>query len=103
MGVPLEEMDAVFGEGTYHVTVSLHNNLISFSFCTDAREEEIDNLESERASLVSGAIPTNSHLAINNNTSSGRDNSPSQRGWVSRLLRKGDGRAPYQPIADGEE
>ncbi|KDQ63513.1 hypothetical protein JAAARDRAFT_202943 [Jaapia argillacea MUCL 33604] len=75
-GIPLEEMDALFGE--------------------DELEERFDN-ESERASLVSTPLPTN-HQAI---TTPHRKSSSPRRGWVSRLF--GRGRPTYQPIADGEE
>jgi sugar porter (SP) family MFS transporter len=77
-GVPLEEMDAVFGE--------------------DKREEEQDN-DSERASLVSNSRSTN-HQSIN---SYPRPKRPSDsRGWFSRLFRS-DGRSMYTPLTDGEE
>ncbi|TFY77217.1 hypothetical protein EWM64_g6795 [Hericium alpestre] len=77
-GVPLEEMDAVFGE--------------------DEREEAEEN-ESERASLMSNTIPTN-HQSIS--PSHVRNNAASS-GWVSRIMGRTDGRASYEPIADGEE
>jgi len=77
MGVPLEEMDAVFGE--------------------EELEERLDN-ESERASLVSNTLPIN-HQAARPRL---RSSSPSARGWVSRLMRRNDGRAHYEPIADAE-
>ncbi|KAL0951344.1 hypothetical protein HGRIS_008048 [Hohenbuehelia grisea] len=67
-------MDAVFGE--------------------DAREEAFDN-ESERASLVSNALPTY-HQA--RSSSAPR----AQRGWLSRVLNKDDGRAAYEPISTDE-
>ncbi|KII93797.1 hypothetical protein PLICRDRAFT_36028 [Plicaturopsis crispa FD-325 SS-3] len=78
MGVPLEEMDAVFGE-----------------------EERKDN-ESERASLVSGSsLPTN-HQSINTPSRS-KHNREASRGWVSRLLYSSDNRASYEPINDSDE
>jgi sugar porter (SP) family MFS transporter len=79
MGVPLEEMDAVFGE--------------------DEREEQLDN-ESERASLVAGTLPTN-HQAIRPLPK--RPNTSPGRGWVSRLTGRTNGRPSYTPIADDEE
>jgi len=75
MGVPLEEMDAVFGE-----------------------EERLD-YESERASLMSRA--NSDRLSVG----SGRRpkvSNPAERGWVSRLLYRDD-RSTYRPIEDVEE
>lgn len=75
-GVPLEEMDAVFGE-----------------------EERLD-YESERASLMSntrspsirsGSVHSNSQRKV-----------ATERGWVSRLLYRDD-RSTYQPIGEGDE
>ncbi|KIM75368.1 hypothetical protein PILCRDRAFT_78995 [Piloderma croceum F 1598] len=95
MGVPLEEMDAVFGEGSlFRVVVRPHTDI----FCAEELEERLDN-ESERASLVSNTLPIN-HQAIRPRL---RSSSPSARGWVSRLMRRNDGRAHYEPIADAEE
>jgi hypothetical protein len=65
----------------------------------DELEERLDN-ESERASLVGGTLPTN-HQAIHPRPA--RNSSPSGRGWVSRIMRRNDGRASYQPIMDAEE
>jgi hypothetical protein len=95
MGVPLEEMDAVFGEGSlFRVVVRPDTDI----FCAEELEERLDN-ESERASLVSNTLPIN-HQAIRPRL---RSSSPSARGWVSRLMRRNDGRAHYEPIADAEE
>ncbi|KAA1468280.1 general substrate transporter [Dentipellis sp. KUC8613] len=77
-GVPLEEMDAVFGE--------------------DEREEALEN-ESERASLVSSSIHTN-HQSIS--PPRVKRHNPASTGWVSRILGRTDGRASYEPIADNE-
>jgi len=75
-GVPLEEMDAVFGE--------------------DAREEELDNrsINSESTSLLPGT-PTNRHVISD---PSGLD---SNKGFWERLFnkRKGTSSARYTPIA----
>ncbi|KAF4605108.1 hypothetical protein EYR40_003891 [Pleurotus pulmonarius] len=73
-GVPLEEMDAVFGE--------------------DAREEQFDN-ESERASLMSRTATIDQY-------SSPPSPKRQQGNWVSRLTRRDDGRAAYQPISGDE-
>jgi len=72
-GVPLEEMDAVFGE-----------------------EERLDN-ESERASLVSSVIPTNHHAI--NRPKQRRES----RSWVDWLLSRNEHRATYEPIEDHDE
>jgi len=76
MGVPLEEMDAVFGE--------------------DEQEERFDN-ESERTSLVSHAPPTNHH------TISSTRSRRSRQGWFSRMLNGNDRHARYEPIGSNEE
>jgi len=75
MGVPLEEMDAVFGE--------------------DEQEEQFDN-QSERTSLISGGLPTN-HSAIV------PSRSRQSRGWFSRLLNGNDRRTNYVPTSSSEE
>lgn len=75
-GVPLEEMDAVFGE--------------------DLREEQEDN-ESEVTSLVS-SLPTNasSHARA---TQRRRRRQLESKGWFSRLLGGNErGRASYEAI-----
>ncbi|KAI0814889.1 general substrate transporter [Irpex lacteus] len=75
MGVPLEEMDAVFGE--------------------EEEQERLEDEESERASLVSRTSrlsrpPTRSGVAL-----------PTGNGFFNRLVN-GSHRAQYQPIQDGE-
>lgn len=80
MGVPLEEMDAVFGE--------------------DERQEALDNA-SERESLVSHS-PSSNHQSINSYNP--RKRSSSRRGIVSRMFGGGGGgggrrsRSSYEPI-----
>ncbi|KAN0100527.1 General substrate transporter [Tylopilus felleus] len=76
MGVPLEEMDAVFGE-----------------------EERLD-YESERASLMSGT--QSDRFSVGSGSRRPKVNSPSGRGWVSRLLYRND-RSAYRPIGGEEE
>ncbi|VDB99738.1 unnamed protein product [Peniophora sp. CBMAI 1063] len=83
-GVPLEEMDAVFGE--------------------DEREEREENEEEdERASLMSGSrsgsVSSRSSHASRKSLQAGA----ASQGWVSRLMGRTQNRANYQPIADGEE
>ncbi|KAJ6621623.1 general substrate transporter [Mycena sp. CBHHK59/15] len=77
-GVPLEEMDAVFGE--------------------DEREERLDNesLASERASLMSNSLPSN-HQAITSSRYRGN------RSWFGRLFKREDGGPAYQPVAARED
>ncbi|KIK96005.1 hypothetical protein PAXRUDRAFT_826425 [Paxillus rubicundulus Ve08.2h10] len=74
-GVPLEEMDAVFGE-----------------------EERLD-YESERASLISNS--PSDQLSVSSHRRPKISN-PAERGWVSRVLYRND-RSTYRPIGDGEE
>ncbi|KAG1757688.1 general substrate transporter [Suillus lakei] len=80
-GVPLEEMDAVFGE-----------------------EERLD-YESERASLVSNTrSPSVRSGSVRSGSvhSGSRRKAATERGWVSRLLYRDD-RSTYQPIGEGDE
>ncbi|KAI0361296.1 general substrate transporter [Trametes cingulata] len=74
-GVPLEEMDAVFGE--------------------EELEERLEDEESERASLVSRQSSRSRRSA--------RLPGAAGQGLVSRLLGRTDGRASYEPIRDGDE
>lgn len=90
-GVPLEEMDAVFGEGAVL--------LVTATSASDQYTEERLDYESERASLMSNA--RSDRLSV----SSGRRpkaNNPVERGWVSRVLYRND-RSTYEPIGDSEE
>jgi len=78
MGVPLEQMDAVFGE--------------------EELEERLEDEESERASLVSRRSSRSSR------SSRIRVKPRSQGpGFFARLFGKTDRRAPYEPIRDGDE
>ncbi|KAH9846809.1 general substrate transporter [Lenzites betulinus] len=74
-GVPLEEMDAVFGE--------------------EELEERLEDEESERASLMSRRSSRSRRSA--------RLPGAAGQGLVSRLLGRTDGRASYEPIRDGDE
>ncbi|KAJ7125692.1 general substrate transporter [Mycena crocata] len=73
-GVPLEEMDAVFGE--------------------DERDERMDNesFVSERASLMATSLPINHPSRHSGN-----------RSWFSRLLKREGSGPAYQPVAGNEE
>jgi len=75
-GVPLEEMDRVFGE--------------------DEREEALEN-ESEITSLI-----PNSPRRARQSLSPQRKN-PQGRAWVNRMFGGVNSRALYEPIADSEE
>ncbi|KAJ3515282.1 hypothetical protein NLJ89_g1870 [Agrocybe chaxingu] len=76
-GVPLEEMDAVFGE--------------------EAREEQLDN-ESETTSLVQGppADPERLRTSRTGFEDTGNERRPS---WLSRLFAKNRSRSDYEPIS----
>ncbi|KAI0274743.1 general substrate transporter [Gloeopeniophorella convolvens] len=77
-GVPLEEMDQVFGE--------------------DEREEALEN-ESEIASLIPGS-PRHRRQSL---SPSRKDVSSPERGWLGRIFGGSANRASYQPIGDSEE
>jgi len=93
-GVPLEEMDAVFGEGNVEKDMT-EGWCLRCSHLPDEQEARLDN-ESERTSLVSSPLPTN-HQAISSSRS--RRNP----GWFSRLLSGKGSIAGYERIASGEE
>ncbi|KAJ7169771.1 general substrate transporter [Mycena filopes] len=75
-GVPLEEMDAVFGE--------------------DERDERMDNesLTSERASLVARRLPSNHRTTSSRSQGGGRS-------WLRLFQRESSGPS-YQPVANDE-
>ncbi|KAF8269317.1 general substrate transporter [Lactarius quietus] len=77
-GVPLEEMDRVFGE--------------------DEREEALEN-ESEVTSL----IPDTPRRGRQSFSPSRNDTAAQSRGWISRVLGGANTRALYEPIASSEE
>jgi len=81
-GVPLEEMDAVFGE--------------------DEREEQLDNESdvSERASLVSNANPL-THDSINPAIPAKRRST--SRGWFGRIFNRKPAETSYEPISSRED
>ncbi|KAG5351830.1 hypothetical protein C0989_004777 [Termitomyces sp. Mn162] len=89
-GVPLEEMDAIFGEGAYYCGPwKLH--CITRSE-TDEREEQLDN-ESERTSLVSNSLPTD-HQTIRSVPRP--SNNSRNRSWFGGLFNRRGGN--YDPI-----
>jgi len=77
-GVPLEEMDRVFGE--------------------DEREEALEN-ESEVTSL----IPDTPRRGRQSFSPSRNDPATRSRGWINRVLGGANTRALYEPIASSEE
>lgn len=95
MGVPLEEMDAVFGEGNvhYHSAVPIYSTVLA-----EELEERLEDEESERASLVSrrSSRSRRSRLSV---TRAGVN--PEGRGVLSRLLSQRS-RANYEPIQGDE-
>ncbi|KAF8078736.1 general substrate transporter [Lyophyllum atratum] len=78
-GVPLEEMDAVFGE--------------------DEQEELYDN-QSERASLVSSTPSFNHGASRSTPLSRGDTQGPS---WLSKLFNRRANRERYEPIISAED
>lgn len=93
-GVPLEEMDAVFGEGNF----SIFPHEIAPQAPPDERDEQLEN-ESERTSLVTGNFPTN-HQTISAHPRSLRTG---ERSWLSRMFNRTDGRTRYEPVEPDEE
>ncbi|KAI0001912.1 general substrate transporter [Russula vinacea] len=77
-GVPLEEMDRVFGE--------------------DEREEALEN-ESEVTSLIS----TNTPRGRQSLSPQRKDTTHQSRAWLNRMFGGVNSRALYEPIAGGEE
>jgi hypothetical protein len=97
-GVPLEEMDAVFGEGNVsHMQLPYFFPLIK-RIRPDAREERLDN-ESEAASLVSNSLPS-SHRDTGT-AWSGRSGDGFW-GLLSRLFGNEPRRSRYQPVSSEE-
>ncbi|KAJ7487480.1 general substrate transporter [Mycena galericulata] len=94
-GVPLEEMDAVFGEGKHEA----HEMAPFLNSSLDEREERMDNesLASERASLMTHSLPINNQ-AINSPSRKHGD-----RSWFARLFTRESPRPSYQPVASEEE
>lgn len=87
-------MDAVFGEGKY--SDQLHATW-QFISPPDKRDEEYEN-ESERTSLVGGHVPTQQTLSPHP-----RSPRTGQRGWLSNMFNRSDGRARYEPIGPDAE
>jgi hypothetical protein len=93
-GVPLEEMDRVFGEGQ-SFCVYTRKDLI-YPMSTDEREEALEN-ESEITSL----IPNSPRRARQSLSPQRKD--PPGRAWVNRMFGGVNSRPLYEPIADSEE
>lgn len=91
MGVPLEEMDAVFGEGL--LVSDVHHGRYSSSAPTEELEERLEDEESERASLYS--------RQSRRLRSSGLPSKTPWSGIVDRVLGRTN-RAAYEPIRGDE-
>lgn len=100
-GVPLEEMDAVFGEGKYVVLLS--TTLLNTYHFTEELEERLEDEESERSSLVSRRS-RRSRSSITRMPLREPQTSESS-GFFGRLFGGSSGRreAPYEPIQGGDE
>ena len=94
-GVPLEEMDAVFGEGME--TPRIFVLRISKLFAEEL-EERLEDEESERASLFSRRS-SRSRRSRQSLTARGKSTRP---GFFGRLFGRSEHRASYEPIRDGE-
>lgn len=96
-GVPLEEMDAVFGEGTLEITFSPLLTLIRL-LNLDELQEFYENQESEQVSLIGS---THSHRSATR-----RLPSPSlmqvAREWLGSVTSKRRDRSAYEPITGDE-
>lgn len=95
MGVPLEEMDAVFGEGEY-LTILNYIGLSINLLIAEELEERLEDEESERASLFS-------HRSRRSRHSMTIPIKPNRPGLLRRLLGRSEHRASYEPIRDGDE
>ena len=82
-GVPLEEMDAVFGEGkTRSLPICFKLTVV----IADELEERMEE-ESERAFLIPNALPTDQ-----------AGPSEPDANWFNRLFNVGKKRSDYEPI-----
>lgn len=97
MGVPLEEMDAVFGEGTITI-VSLTSPSLTHTHNPDELQEFYENQESERVSLIGSVLPRRS-------ATHGLP-TPSlmqvAREWFDSVFTKRGGGTAYEPIRGDE-
>lgn len=91
-GVPLEEMDAVFGEGVSCVIIMTH---ILTLITSDQRQENIDN-ESETTSLVRSFSYDSEYLRSTRGQTN--DNNDSAN-WFVRLFKRSR-RGHYEQIED---
>ena len=89
-GVPLEEMDAVFGEGALSLCLCSLELHLTCSIAEE-REEAMDYEDSEVASFVSHSQQSDvEHRRPSNNQGS-------KSNWFMRVL-KGPRRSDYEPI-----
>lgn len=100
-GVPLEEMDAVFGEGAClqglrHYPLSSNITNFAFSLSTEEREREEDESEEidERSELLRRRLPSNHSVSNGENglerQKEGRDRNAVLR-WFNRLVGRSEG------------
>lgn len=83
-GVPLEEMDLVFGEGTFCCIRFLHITLIEFG--QDEREEREENADDDEDNEVDGIDETTSLLSTA--TPNGSRKRPHKKGWFGIFKRR---------------
>ena len=97
MGVPLEEMDAVFGEGTIKFLFLPSLSLINTLYPGDL-QEFYENQESEQVSLVGNISYRRSATR--------RPPSPSflqlAREWFNSVANKSRDRSAYEPLRGDE-
>lgn len=95
-GVPLEEMDRVFGEGQFFSLFT--GKGYADKTPTDEREEALEN-ESEVTSL----IPNSPRRGRQSLSPRRKDMPIRSRAWLDRMLGRVSTRPLYEPIADSEE
>jgi len=97
MGIPLEEMDAVFGEGATKI-IFLASRSLTPRYNLDELHGFYESRESEQASLVGGTrsgrsptrrLPNPSFLQV-------------AREWLSGVVSKSRDRSAYEPIIGDE-
>ena len=97
MGVPLEEMDAVFGEGAAKF-ISLASLSLTRTPNLDELQEYYENQESEQASLVGSTRSRRSAARRLPNPSFLQ----AAREWFGGVTTKSRNRSAYEPIRGDE-
>lgn len=93
-GVPLEEMDAVFGEGSWADSCIIGEGSHIYAFAEE-REEELE-YGPETESLV-----PSQHSGHDYSTEDRHVSSNNRRpGWLSKILGRPSRREHYEPIRD---